>query len=210
MSTTFNIYPGNSTIPTFKDVLEACTNQFHLYLEKVGIQRQPELEVRVFTSKGNNEVTVNINEPFKWEEDQYIWIQVKGIDAGTDGYFWLNDQTDFEYWQEDIIPMKRCENIKDLLTACISQGYHWQFRRSAGQPGVINILYGILSGTLASLTHGVVFSDDTAWDYQRMPIKGQDFLENYYFPEKETNQDIKNNAINSIKWAKEELEGINA
>ncbi|MGV6853079.1 MAG: hypothetical protein ACWA5R_13000 [bacterium] len=210
MSTTFDIYPGEAGIPTFKEVFERCTKEYHSYLKDVGIQRKPQIEAQILTNEGNKKVIFNINDPFKWDEDHYLWVQVKGIAGGTDGYFWQNDQSDYDYWNEDIIPMDRCLPIRELLEECISHGYHWNFRRSAGQPGVINILYGILSGTLAAMTKGIVFSDDTAWDYERMPIKGAEFLENYYRPKKELNEDTKNEAISSIKWATEELEEINA
>ena len=91
------------------------------------------------------------------------------------------------------------------MQKCISVGHHWNFRRSAGQSGAINILYGILSGSLAILTEGVVFSDDSAWDYNKMPIEGERFLENYFRPAKETDPETRRKAIDSIKWAKEEL-----
>jgi hypothetical protein len=210
MSTSFNIYPGETNIPTFREVFEACTKEFHTYLNDVGIGTQPTIEARILTKKGNKEISFHLNDLFKWEDDQYLWVQVKGVDGGTDGYYWLNDQSDLDYWNEDIILMERCEPIRDLLKNCISHGYHWHFNRSVGQPGVINILYGILSGTVATITKGIVFSDDTAWDYQRMPIKGKEFLENYYRPEKEINEETKREAIQSIDWAREELKEINA
>jgi len=101
---------------------------------------------------------------------------------------------DKQYWEEDILPMDRCKLIKPKIEACLSQKYCWNFRRSAGQSGAINILYGILSGSIATITEGIVFSDDCAWDYDRMPIQGNEFLKTYYRPDLETNPEIKKEA----------------
>ncbi len=210
MSTTFDIYPSDSKIPSFKDVLHEVTSEYHTFLSDVGLKYKPEIEIRILTKSGDKEIGYSHADSFKWSDDHYLWAQIKGIAGGTDGYFWENDKNDYDYWKDDVIPLERCSHIRGQLERCLSVGFHWNLRRSAGQPGVINIFYGILAGVLAQITDGVVFSDDSAWDYGRMPIRGKDFLKSYYRPDRELSAEIRGAAISSIRYAKEELENLNA
>jgi len=206
MSSTFDIYPIEKIIPSFKSVLDQSTKNYHGYLKDAGINIKPEIGIRLLTKNGDNEVSYDINDPFTWRDDLYLWVSIKDIHGGIDGYFFQNDKIDMEYWRDDIIPLERCKPIRSLLEECLSIGYHWNFRRSASQPGAINILYGIISGTIATMTNGFVFSDDSAWDFERMPINGEDFLDNYLRPNKELKKECKEWAIQCINMAKVELE----
>jgi hypothetical protein len=205
MSTTFDIFPESTEIPSFRHMMEYSTTEFHRFLMNVDIRHTPRLRFRLFTKEGDEEHPIDITDPFTWIDEYYLWIQVDMIAGGTDGYFWENDEIDYEYWRDDIIPMERCQGIRDHLERCLLPGYHWNFRRSAGQPGCINILYGIVSGCLATLTNGVVYSDDSAWDYQRMPMLGKEFLDTYFDPQKETNAETRDMALRSIQRAHKEL-----
>ena len=62
-------------------------------------------------------------------------------------------------------------------------GFYWAFRRSAGQPAVINLSYGLIAAAFAELSNGFVFSDDGAWDYASFPTNANRFLENYFDPQ---------------------------
>lgn len=184
---------------------EFTTSEFHRFLTSIDIRKKPSLSFCLQNKEDDKELSIELDDPFKWDDDEYLWIKIEKVPGGTDGYFWKNDDLDYEYWRDDIIPMDKCKDIRDHLKKCLLPGYHWSFRRSAGQPGCINILYGIVSGCLATLTNGIVYSDDGAWDYQRMLISGKDFLYTYFDPQKETNTETLTFALNSINWAKKEL-----
>lgn len=142
---------------------------------------------------------------FRWSDSCYLWVGIDGLAGGTDGYYLQNDELDYQYWREDIIPLDRCAPIRDELETALQIGHHWNFRRSVGQPGVVNILYGLLAGSIGNLTGDFIFSDDGAWDYQRMPIRASDFLTSYFRPNKETDTEIRRWAIRSIDCARKEL-----
>jgi hypothetical protein len=56
-----------------------------------------------------------------------------------------------------------------------------------GQPAVINLAYGLIAGSLAEITNGIVHSIDSAWDYEHLPALPADFLSSYFRPEKTAN-----------------------
>lgn len=205
MSTTFEVYLSSDTIPSFKKVAKACEHNYWKYLSSNGISERPKISYRLLTKENNKEKPFDEEAPFIWDDDKYLWVQVENIEGGTDCYTEKTNESDREYWNEDIIPLDRSKPIKELLKKCIKQKHHWCFRRSAGQPAAINILYGILAGSLAKMEKGVVFSDDSAWDYTQMPIEGDKFLERYMIPEKELDPELKNWAADNIKQIKSEL-----
>jgi len=210
MSTTFEVYISSETIPTFNRVVEACELNYWKYLLSNGISERPKLSFKLLTRENDKEAPFDKESPFIWDDDKYLWVQVENVVGGTDCYAEKTNEEDREYWVEDIIPLERSKPIKGLLKKCIEQKYHWWFRRSAGQPAAINILYGILAGSLATIEKGVVFSGDSAWDYTKMPIEGDQFLECYMVPEKEIDPELKSWAIENINRAKLELGVDNA
>ncbi len=205
MSTSFKIYPKTNRIPALKEIIESTQYEFWKYFEKVDIKDRPIIKIRLLRKENDEDIEFLPEELFSWEDDSYLWVQVEGIKGGTDGYFWYAEEIDYKYWNEDIIPMPRCKPIKDLLNECIAQGHYWHFSRSVGQSALVRILYGILSGVLARMTSGIVFSDDSAWEYERMPMRGEDFLECYMIPEKELSVDAKEWSRLCIQAAKDEL-----
>jgi hypothetical protein len=79
-------------------------------------------------------------------------------------------------------------------------GHYWEFRRSAGQPGIVSVGYGFLAAALQSMTHGFIASFDGAWDEQRFPATADDFLSWYFRPEKAIDPEIKVWAERTLGW----------
>jgi|SRR5262245_39087394 len=94
---------------------------------------------------------------------------------------------------------------KTLINECLANGHHWSFRRSAGQPAIINVAYGMIAGSLAELTEGFIYSDDSAWDYERFPATAQEFFSWYFRPDKAIKAEYAEWAARCIKWIVEEL-----
>ena len=120
----------------------------------------------------------------------YAWFTVADVGGGTDAYFEQVDELTLDVWS-DYFKQPRLARNADDVRRCLSIGHYWTFRRSAGQPATISLLYGLLAGCLAQLVDGFVFSDDTAWAWELMPIRGDEFLGRYFAadgtPEKEIN-----------------------
>ena len=86
-----------------------------------------------------------------------------------------------------------------------AHGHHWSFRRSAGQPAIINVAYGMIAGSLAELTEGFIYSGDSAWDHERFPATTQEFFSWYFRPDKAIKAEHAELAARCIKWIVEEL-----
>ena len=194
-------------LPSFAEVRKTTLASFHTFLaDAFETTTLPGISFKLLRREGDASVPFSEDAPFQWEDSLYLWVTVNDLCGGTDGYFMMNDDVDREYWQEDIIPLDRCKPIRKLLVDGLDVGYHWSFRRSAGQPGCINILYGLLAGSVAKLTGGVVFSDDCAWDFGRMPLIGDEFLRQYMHMDDSLSGYAVETVDLSLKLAKEEVE----
>ena len=92
-------------------------------------------------------------------------------------------------------------NLNEKLEKAKSLNRLWNFRRSAGQPGIIALSYGLISASIAKLTNGILWSDDGAWDNQKFPANSSDFFDWYFRLDSAT-------MTNDAEWAKECIESI--
>lgn len=148
-----------------------------------------------------------LDDKFEWSESEYAWFAIKGIAGGTDGYCDKIQDDSIEpenpWWiLDDLIRRNRTiVNIDRKLIEARRLDRRWTFRRSAGQSGIVALSYGLISASVAELTKGIIWSDDSAWDYQRFPAESKDMLEWYFEPAKALEPD---NAV----WAQECMDGI--
>jgi hypothetical protein len=99
----------------------------------------------------------------------------------------------------------RCKTIEPLIRECISTGHHWWFRRSAGQPAIISVAYGLIAASLAAITDGFLTSDDSAWE--RLPALPNEFLSWYFRPEKAIGENFREWSQRCLGFLAQELEG---
>ncbi len=113
-----------------------------------------------------------------WDAE-YAWFYVEpGDGGGTDAYYCKVDELTLEIWDSFREYGDTYINVNDSL----SIGHYWSFRRSAGQPAIINLAYGLIASALAELTKGYIYSDDGAW-YGR-PVGADKFDSLYFIAEK--------------------------
>lgn len=99
----------------------------------------------------------------------------------------------------------KAKKLHDIIRTSMEIGYYWSFRRSAGQPGIINLSYGLIAASLAKITDGFIYTDDGAWDYNCFPASADDFLSWYFKPEfavRKQDNDLVQDFINSIHLVK--------
>jgi hypothetical protein len=143
--------------------------------------------------------------PAWWADDCYAWFQVPGVAGGTDAYAWTFDEV-----RRECVASVAAEHpeFADMTAAALRVGRYWMFRRSAGQPAIINIAYGQLAGSLAELTGGFVHSEDGAWNYKRLPARPDRFLATYFRPELNPDWENYNWARDCIGRLPEELSHV--
>ncbi|WP_189072162.1 hypothetical protein [Deinococcus sedimenti] len=182
MATTFDVYPGRVELPTTRQVLSLGRVKLDAYLREMGLPQSNPVQVQLLTSGTHEDQGLLLDAPFACTANAYFWFTVQDVAGGTSAYFKQLDLEGFEQTFGLPIEADRTDLSAVFDTARIS-GHWWYFRRSAGQPALINILYGCLASALAELTHGVVYSDDGAWDFERFPALPQEFDRWFMRPE---------------------------
>ncbi|GFN34084.1 hypothetical protein [Paenibacillus xylaniclasticus] len=136
----------------------------------------PEIRVRF----GEQHISLNDKslDTAAWS-DEYAWFYVVPSEdgGGTDAYYKFVDDLTVDIWDDY---GKYGDTYADVRRS-LAIGHYWIFRRSMGQPAIINLAFGVLASALAELTEGYLFSDDGAW--QGRPIRSYDFDPLYFNPD---------------------------
>ncbi len=199
MSTSFDVYPGKHYIPSFAELLDISNQRINNFLINLGILRSIMVDVEVHNNKDYPLIKFNMNDKLIWNEDSYAWFFIPGVAGGTDCYYYKITDLDREIWKEEIETNIKAQQLHDIINRSIDIGYRWSFRRSVGQPGIINLAYGLIAASLAEITDGFVYSDDGAWDYNCFPSLAEDFFEWYLKPDSATKNSDKIWAQQCIK-----------
>jgi len=192
MSTTFQVYPQTSYIPSFKEVVAVSQQKLNGFLDDYNIKAHPPITVQLRTMEPDTILSLPWEQPAIWSQDCYAWFIVSPVNGGTDAYFCDLDSEDREDWNEWCQEDEQIAKRQGLVRACLTQGYYWSFRRSMGQSGLINLTYGLIAASFAELTDGFIYSLDGAWDYKRFPATAQELYSWYFRPEQAVDIDRKN------------------
>lgn len=204
MSTTFEVYPATDHVPTFRQLLDRSNIELKRFLTSVSIDQSPQIYVRVNTHKTHETVALDLDDPLCWTEGTYAWFYVDDVPGGTDAYYRCIE--DKRFVEELLLEPARGEANRPRIRACAAQAHYWSFRRSAGQPAIINLAYGLLAASLAELTSGLVTSSDSAWDWTRMPATAEEFFKFYFVPDQALTDEFRALAKDCIRRIPEELQ----
>jgi hypothetical protein len=206
VSTTFDVYPRTSQLPTFAAILDRSTAELHRFLGSVGIHARPPIHVRLQRYEDHGHLPFDLSDEARWGKNIYAWFMVGEVPGGTDAYYDDSPEHIREFWNGELQNTKYREN-EPAIRQAIEIGHAWSFRRSMGQWAVINIAYGLIAASLASLTDGFVHSVDSAWDWDRLPALPQDFLIWYFRPERAIEENFRTWSARCIDHLAEELGG---
>lgn len=113
----------------------------------------------------------------QWDVD-YAWFYAEPSEGGgTDAYYKRVDEWTIGMWDSYCEDGEVYREIRNSL----SIGHFWSFRRSAGQPAIINLAYGLIASAVAELTEGYLHSDDGA--FSGGPIRSAEFDRQYFVPD---------------------------
>jgi len=164
--------------------------ELHGFLASVGIPSRPPIHVRLQRNGDHAQLPLGLSDPCRWDPETYAWFMVGDVPGGKDAYFEADSESIRDVWRGEFEDPK-CARIESVIRECVEVGHYWSFRRSAGQPGIINLAYGLIAGSLAALTDGFIYSVDSAWDWERMPARPEDFLKFYFRPELAIEEDYR-------------------
>ena len=205
MSTTFYVVPVRTIDITFGQVIATAEKRVRQYLNSIGVHQRFKLGAMIHDRK-----EAYVSEPansdlFAWKTTEYAWFYIHDYPGGTDAYCeplkgqWEGKD---QWWPIDSIEQEHCPDIGNLMEK-VEQAkelnLYWTFRRSVGQLALMNIVFGLISGAVAELTDGIVWSIDGAWDYR--PAEHAAFFDFYFNPEKAIDN-------NNAKWADECIGGV--
>lgn len=197
MSTSFSVYPSNSNIPSFDEVLRLSNTYLKNMLAGHGIIYDFQIDVQIRKKELDTVIPFIKAGPAIWDEDEYAWFVITDQPGGCDAYYWnieesweicdgmiSTDEEDRLNWEKRFESGgPKLQYVKSDLEKCLELGYYWHFRRSAGQPSIVNLSYGMIAAAFAKLTDGIIYSNDSAWDYDVFPVRADEFLEQYFNPD---------------------------
>ena len=207
MSTTFDVFPHKAKLPSFGELIEQAMPRIRQYLGRHGVGHCPPLSFDVRDNDHKSQGYTQ-NSPLRWSEEHYAWFFFDGLPGGTDAYWLPVDDLMLECWTYEKTERQRSKQMAAYIDECLATGYRWYFRRSAGQPALINLAYGYLAASLAELTDGLIFSDDSAWDYERFPCRASEFFDFYFEPDKAIGLNYREWSERCLEWLREEISGV--
>ena len=216
MSTCIGVFPVSTIDISFAEVLSLSEKNINAFLASIGVSYQVELVAYIHAQDGSYQNEVCPNQPFFWKHTEYLWLTIKGVQGGTDGYCdpIIFDGTNEPYWKLDYLKEEILErdtkttktyDIDHIIKGFKQFNQSWTFRRSVGQSAIICISYGLIACAVAELTDGILFSNDGAWDYHYFPCDYSEFLAVYFRPDKTDNQDCQKWAIRCIEQVQKEF-----
>lgn len=200
MSMSFEIFPTKEKKPGCDEIIKYSVKLFSEFLEKEKISQ----DVNIITSEVTVDNEVYINPAFLALEVDYH--TVFNLNKEGEVYVFYHELTelDKDFWNEEVQGNKNAQSVKEKISANLEIGHFWSVKRTMGQPAIVSLYYGYLAIAIAVLTDGIIYSDDGAWDYSRLPVEGKVFETEYLNIENIDDAMVKNNIE---RWLGE-LKGI--
>lgn len=179
VSSSFYVYPGDSRIPSFQEILDLGNARIRKLLLSRGLSYFIPFESR-FGHGGPDYKFIPSKAPdlFRWKGDHDYVILRAGRDAATRVNCWEIDS----FWQENIEIRGRGEQAEKIvgLEAAIAVGCFWTFRAGVGLLAYGRFSYGILAASLAELTKGLIDTSDQPASPRL--LTPEEFYEWYFSP----------------------------
>lgn len=175
MSMSFEIFPTKKKAPSCNDVIEYSVQLFSEFFKKENISQTININTREVTY--DNKVCTN---PISLVLDENCHI-VFNVNEEGEVYVFYHELTDLDkdFWNEEVQGNKNAQLMKEKIDANLEIGCSWSVKRTMGQPAIVSLYYGYLAIAIAILTDGIIYSDDGAWDYSKLPIEGEKFKTEY-------------------------------
>jgi hypothetical protein len=185
MSTVFDAFPSRDHLPSFRELLDLASWHLDAFLRDYEVERPVRLSVeRRSNDEASRVLPIDLEGPCWWPSNQYAWFSVSGVAGGTDAYADEVRADDPDNLGRSILTNEITGEFANLIRRSLAVGRYWGFRRSARQPAVVNVAYGLITASLAQLMDGIVHSIDGASDYRLLPARPADFISWYFRPER--------------------------
>lgn len=191
MSTTFDVLPTIQDIPRFSIILHLANEKLHQYFQHYCIDTSMKINARLESYEDYNCSVECADNVMSWETDKYVRFFLEDDIGGFEVRFEITDQLTQDIWCDEIELKKPNDEKKNLIEQALSVGHFWIFKRYSNQPLVYDLVYGIVAGTVAEVTQGIINTDDGAWDSSVFPATAKEFFESYFVPSAAVRQEYQ-------------------
>ncbi len=201
MSMVFEVLPTIHKIPACEEIILHSGHLFNDYLMKHGIK----LEIDVI-SKENDLSGPKSSNPLYLvsDENSYSVFELNG-EGEVYVFFNKSSELDEECWNEEIKHNKNAKALIKEVEANKKLGYSWMVKRTAGQSAIVNLYYVFLAISIAVSTAGIIYSDDGAWEYSKLPMSGERFISEYLNADYVEDTKLKEWVEKQLKIVKERI-----
>lgn len=175
MSVSFEIFPTKKKALNCNEIIRYSVQLFSEFLKEKNISQG----INIIAKEVTDDNEVYINPDFLVLEESYH--TVFNLNEEGEVYVFYHELTelDKDFWDKEMQENKNAQFMKEKIDANRKMGYSWSVKRTIGQPAIVSLYYGYLAIAIAILTDGIIYSDDGAWDYSRLPIEGKVFKTEY-------------------------------
>lgn len=196
MSTTIDVYPSSTRVPTFGELADAVQQVLvsqrsdRYFAQHVGAVSVDEMrpDIARVVESSDRRVVQRFDaetELVSFRGEDYGWVSFEAVKSGFDFYF--DDESDplGEWSHAEVVAeyAERAEAIGTLqgfpFDRAAKVEWRWYLRMQAAQPLRTRLLSGYVAVALARLTDGFIHSDDGGVDYDRAPTDPETFLASY-------------------------------
>jgi hypothetical protein len=189
MSTTFEVYPTSASQPDYGSVIQTAETFMRSCLSRYSISFNLKILANVHFIGTGRILDIDPSLPFILKENEYAWFHYMNVPGGTDAYSpEVDDDIRNHLLHAELLNNnRRIQNIAAKIEQVEKNSNYWYFRRSAGQPAIICLTYGMLAASVAKHTAGIIYSDDNAWTFEKFPCEYDEFLKFFFNPSDVTN-----------------------
>lgn len=196
MSMSFEIFPTKRNKPSCDEIIKCSTQLYRKFFIKEKISQN----INIITKEVILNDSVYINPAFLTLKENCYTVFNLNDEGNAYVFYHKLMEIDKDFWNEEIQNNNRAYSLREQIIANLNLGYSWNVKRTMGQPAIVSLYYGYLAIAIAILTDGIIYSDDGAWDYSRLPIEGKNFQKEYLKIENIDDTIVKDNVK---KWITE-------
>lgn len=210
MSATIEVIAVNRKHFSFEEVIEDIRNRLNQKLTSLGIKEMT-LNVSLHQEEEQYQLPCNPEADFVWKEDEFLWFTIEDVDGGIQVYRdtikdELIDPTDPWWCLEEMIQQNTTiSDIETYIEGVKNMDTCWYVNRNFGMSAIFYVLQGVITETLATLSDGIIWNEDGAWEFEKFPMLVDEFSKSYLIAESTENSQYQELAEDCFKEIKEKF-----
>lgn len=202
MSITIDVFPIQYEIPTYRELTEKVNSRLKEFFDRYNIKVEPKLKIEL-VNKVEQKINFDFDTPIQFENETYCSIQLNNYSSVCFLYFNITQKIDREVWEDEIEDREKARVLKREIEKSLKTGHYWTIKRYSDTDLAVDLVYGIVAGSIAELTNGIIHSYDGAWEEKLFPVFYDDFFMHYFRPESTKQEEFKEWSLEVISYFQE-------